>query len=135
MSKSFVVKEKRCEVGGGAGMACGPFGITAIVAEMEIEEGNETRYLTCCWVSEAPDAVSFEVTAKPLLPYYVDLDMDQDEMDAVKATTTESFTSYDGEYDGNYPDEYAELVAMLKEKIIEEGYHDPEEYEDDEWEF
>lgn len=137
MSKNIVVKSKRCEAGGGEGMACGPVEMTAIVAEMEILEENETKYLTVCWVDEASDAVSFEVTAKPILPYYIDLSKDQDELEEIRETMMESFTSYDGEYTGDYPEQYAELVAMVKERLIEEGYHDPEDYEDDEeeWEF
>lgn len=127
---------RRCEMGENGGVACGPFSITAVVAEMVIEEEGLQKYLTCCWVSEVSDAVSFEVTEKPLLPFYIDLDTDQDEMEEVRDSATENYTSYDGEDDGAYSAQYAALVTMIKEKLIQEELVDPEDFEDEsDWGF
>lgn len=127
---------RRCEMGENGGVACGPFSITAVVAEMVIDEDGLQKYLTCCWVSEASDAVSFEVTEKPLLPFYIDLDTDQDEMEEARDSATENYTSYDGEYEGAYSEQYAVLVSMIKEKLIKEELVDPEDFEDEcDWGF
>ena len=109
---------RKCEMSKNSGMTYGTFSIAAVVVEMVIEEDGAEKYLTCCWVSEASDAVSFEVTEKELFPYYIDLDADQDEMKKVRDTMIETYTSFDGEYDGAYVEIYKILTDMTKKKLL-----------------
>ena len=126
---------RRCEVGENGGMACGPVFSTAVVSEMLVEEDGNRKYLTLCWVSEADDCVSFEVSEKPLAPYYLDLNYEADDensLDAAKATVSEEYVSGDEEYEGLYKKQYEQLLKMLKDKMVEEELFDPKE---DDWMF
>lgn len=58
--------KRRCDYGENGG---GPYSITSSVADMLINEDGERKYLTCCWVDEVPDAITFEVSTKELYSF------------------------------------------------------------------
>lgn len=130
-----MIKElsRRCDIGESGG---GPFSITAVVADMLIDEDGEKKYLTCCWVSEAPEDLSFEVSTKELYPFYLDLDYEDDELtgDDAKASVTETYLSAEGEYTGKYKTSYRVLEKLVMDKVKEEDllWDDEDDEEDEE---
>lgn len=126
--------ERRCDFAENGG---GHFSITAVVADMLIEDAGEKKYLTCCWVDEAPDIMSYEVSAKELYEFYLDLDFKSDEctVDEAKASVTDTCTTEGEEYEGVYQEYFRILAKMVKEKIVEEGlfgFEDDFDEEEDE---
>lgn len=122
----------RCEVSSQDGMACGPCGLTAINAEMVIEEDGIQKYLICTWVSEADDAVSFEITQESIFDYLSAGDISDEELedlDRIRENGGIIFSSCDGEYSGKYTEQYNKLIDMVRSKIIEEGFLEEEDIE------
>lgn len=122
----------RCEVSSQDGMACGPCGLTAINAEMVIEEDGIQKYLICTWVSEADDEVSFEITQESIFDYLSVSDISDEELedlDRIRENGGIIFSSCDGEYSGKYNEQYNKLIDMVRSKIIEEGFLEEEDIE------
>ena len=130
-----MIKEicRRCgmsEVGGG------PFGVpTAVVADMQIEQDGEKKYLTVCWVDEAPDIMSYEVSGLELFPFYIDLDYEDEEgditVDDAKGSVTETY--FDDDVNScEYSKYFRMLSSMVKKKLEEENLLlDDEDYKDE----
>ena len=114
---------RRCELSTHDGMACGPFSLTSIEAELEVEEDGGKKYLHSSWVSEAPDSISFEVNNQSIFDLLVN-DGDIDELEAIRAKSKEEF----GELDfSNYKQQIEDMLQMIKDKMVEEELF----YEDD----
>lgn len=128
---------RRCEVGEDGGVACGPISTTAVCAEMEIELSGERLFLNCTWVDAASDSISFEVTKESLFDFLVMKNDDMDEMERIRDAGLECWTSYNDEYDGEFPEQFKTLVQIVKDKLVEEAFVNPDDFEDGEidWDF
>lgn len=126
---------RKCEMAQDEGIACGPCGITAVNAEMEIEEDGQKRFLIVTWVAEAGDSVSFEVTKESIYPFLACEDDDMDKLESIRSDA-EVMNKGKDVYK-IYSKQYDILVQMVKDKIVEEELIDPDDFESGEieWEF
>ncbi|MBQ2905301.1 MAG: hypothetical protein IJE54_01775 [Peptococcaceae bacterium] len=57
------------------GMVCGPCAMTAIDAEIEIEENDEKLYLFAQWVYACDEELVLKITKESLFPLYTNPDL------------------------------------------------------------
>ncbi len=126
---------RKCEMAQDGGIACGPCGLTAVNAEMEIEEDGQKRFLIVSWIDEVIDSVSFEVTKESIYPFLACEDDDLEKLEHIRSEADEMNKGKD--IYKIYSKQYDVLVQMVKDKIIEEELIDPDEYESGEieWDF
>ena len=112
------------------GMACGPFSITAIDAEMEVRDGENKVFLYGYWVMEAYDVMSFVAVTESILDIIYDMDepgADSDELikkiNAIKEAGLESVLP-GCDIQARYRYQFRTLKKMIKDQIIKSGYMD-----------
>lgn len=117
---------RRCKLSTHDGMACGPFSLTSIEAEIEVEEDGIKKFLHSSWVSEAPDSISFEANNESIFDLLVN-DGDIDKLESIRAKSKEEF----GEpVFSDYRQQIEMLLQMIKIKIIEEELYDEDELQE-----
>lgn len=121
---------RSCEYNLSEGMACSPFSIGAVVAEIVIEDEGIEKYLTMCWIGEASKSVSFEITEKSIKKYLLNIDESLDELLEIRKTGYVQSLEICEEYSGKYKEEYKELLTMIQDKRIEENLMDEDDWEE-----
>lgn len=121
---------RSCEYNLSEGMACSPFAIGAVVAEIVVEDKGNERFLTMCWIDEASGVVSFEITDKSIKKYLLDPDEPLEELEEIRKTGFEEDYEIGEKYNGEYVEQYEELFKMIQDKRKEEDLMD----EEDVWE-
>ena len=119
------------------GIACGPVGITAVDAEIVVDDNGEKVFLHAQWVCEAGDEILFEATRESIYEVYEKLNTaDGDEFEALieERDRIEAGKIAD---DSKYQAFYDELVKMIDEEkaangFVDYGEEDDEDEEDEE---
>lgn len=118
---------QRCECSTSSGIACGPVSITVINAEMKVSIGEDIRYLIVNWVQECGEDVSFEIT-KESIWNYMRAECDEEGWEEnLFRIRKEAESENIPDAKEIYSTQYKELVALVKNKIIEEGFLTKEE--------
>jgi len=114
---------RRCALADHDGLACGPFSMTSVEAELVITEDGETKYLHSSWVSEAPESISFEINSESIFDI-LSSDGDIDQLERIRSASIEKYgeVSFDA-----YTNQILELKKMIIEKITEEQLFEDEE--------
>lgn len=117
------------------GMACGPVGITAIDAEIVVEDEGRKVYLHAQWIDEIGDEISYEATTESAYDIYEKLNhCSDDEFDDLIAMR-DQICSNEIEDTTRYQSFFDELRKMVEEEIKVQGwgyfYFGEDEDEDD----
>lgn len=98
------------------GQACGPLAMTAIDAEIEIEENGEKLYLSAQWIDVCEDELLFKVTKESLFNLYTDLDLSDEITDEIERILDNEIVC---DFKSIYPEQYTVLVQLVNEKLEE----------------
>lgn len=110
------------------GMACGPTGITAIDAELVVDDNGRKIYLHAQWVDEVPDTIVYEATFESTYDVCKKLNSGKGSFDDLIAER-DRITAAGIEDDARFEPYYARLKQMILAKMEE---HDIEPEFDDE---
>jgi len=128
---------RRAMINSESGIACGPFAVTAVDAEIVVEDHGHTVFLHAQWVSEASDMISFSATLESLYDVYDRLNKNDEDFEALiaerdriaNAGLSAVFPNVD--INERYSHFYNELVSMLQE-ILTKNDFDIDLFEDEE---
>lgn len=99
-----------------SGLACGPMGLLAVEAEMQVWHGNDIIYLHAGWVDQAPDTIIYEATEDSLWPYL--FDSSEKTVRALTLLREEELESHITDLLENPESEYLEEYALLRDMIF-----------------
>lgn len=110
------------------GIACGPCGVTAVDAEIVVDDGNITVFLHGQWVDAAGDEVFFEATKESTYDVYARINNNEGDFEenlAVRDRISEEglgdwFPGCD--IKERYAEQYAEIVEMIKAELVRHGH-------------
>lgn len=96
------------------------------IAEMEIEEDGETKFLTAEWVDALDKRIVFEVTDVCIYDMITYRDGSPEELEEIRenAKVLPEFIT-DGHYKGNYPEQYEALTWLIKDRLVRYEKYDP----------
>ena len=110
---------RRCEADETGGMD----GCAQVIAEMVVEVDGVRKYLTCVWVSLASEDLSMEITEKPTLDLYMDLDTYSDDLEEIQCSEFDyEGVGIDEEYTGPYQEQFAILRKMVIDRAKKEEF-------------
>lgn len=114
------------------GMACGPIGITAIDAEIVVDDNGQKVYLHAQWVDEAADIILYEATSESVYDVYKKLNSGKGNFDDLIAER-DRITAVKIEDGAKYQPYYEKLkkmiIAKMEEHDIEPDFDGEEEVE------
>ena len=134
---NIIEVSRRSMINSESGVACGPFDLTAIDAEIVINDQKHIVFLHAQWVSEESELISFSATLESLYDVYDRLNKNNEDFDElcaerdriVSAGVAEVFPEVDI-YE-RYGQFYKELVSMIQDVLMKNGF-DVNLFEDEE---
>ena len=117
------------------GMACGPVGITAIDAEIVVDDNGEKVYLSAQWVDAVSDEIRYLATKESTYAVYEKINNKEGDFETLIEERDRIEKRGKIEDDERFEPFYAELKGMvideLKKHDMEDWIEDLEEDEDE----
>lgn len=108
-----------------SGMACGPISVTAIDAEIVVEDEGHTVYLHMQWVDAVSDMFLFEATTSSMYDEYEKIVQSEDEdLDQLFKERDEIANNTIGKIipgvviEERYDEQYKQLLVMVREEMV-----------------
>lgn len=118
-TKNIIENVSRAAITETEGFACGPCGVTAVDAEIEIEQGGEKLFLSAQWVDACGDELYFSVTKESAFHLNTLPDLSDDEIEELQRIRD---TEVECDLKVEYPNQFQKLIKMVNKKLNQLGF-------------